>query len=101
MAIDIIAPRIDALVPTMQSLFTTHDLVGIIILNHREEWDRLVTSYRGTIERQEQKSVQQIGRYLGRNADRLRITQGRTIPDSRIEGLDHHTPRETTEWIPH
>ena len=102
MAINIILNTIHQVVPTLQRPFTTHILVEELVANHRTEWNDLVMSYRQAnrgIRQQEQIAVTQIGRYLGRNARNLGITQGRTLPDNRIDGLIEHIPIQTTEWL--
>ena len=86
----------------MQRPFTTHNLVERLIANHQTEWNNFVMSYRQAnrgIRHQEQIAVQQMGRYLGRNANRLGIIQGRTLPDNVINGLIEHVPIQTTEWL--
>lgn len=99
MAINLISNRIDELVRQLQSTpFTTHRLIDVLISNHSEDWEQLVRSYSGNRMVQEQKSVQQIGRYLGRYANRLGILQGETRNDSTINGLIGHNPQQTTEW---
>ncbi|GHV34745.1 hypothetical protein FACS1894178_2870 [Bacteroidia bacterium] len=49
------------------------------------------------IRHQEQIAVQQIGRYLGQNANRLGIIQGETFYDNVINGLTRHNPTQTTK----
>jgi len=102
MAINIISNRIDIVLSTIQKPFTTHTLVENLIDNHREVWNDFVMSYRQenrSIRVQEQIAVRQIGRYLGRNANRLNIRQEEPISNYRIIGLIEHIPRQTTEWL--
>ena len=102
MAINIISNRIDIVLSTIKKPFTTHTLVENLIENNTAEWHNFVMSYRQenrSIRVQEQIAVTQIGSYLGRNANRLNITQGNTIPDNRIIGLIEHIPLQTTEWL--
>lgn len=99
MAINIVSPTIDQLVQSIPKPFTSHTLISILIKNHKTEWEELVNSYTGNRLVQEQRAVQQIGRYLVNNAKRLEILQGRTIKDNTIEGLINHNPQETTEWL--
>lgn len=99
MAINIVSLLIDQLVQSIPKPFTSHYLISIIIKNHKTEWEKLVNNYTGNRLAQEQKAVQQIGRYLGNNAKRLKILKGRTIKDNTIEGLIGHNPQETTEWL--
>jgi hypothetical protein len=100
MAINLISHRIDELTQMQPRPFTTtHELISVIILRHRTEWEEFVNNYSGARAIQEQKSVQQIGCYLGRNARRLGVSQGRTIESSTIEGLNGHKPRQTTVWL--
>ena len=97
-----ISNRIDVVLSTIQKPFTTHTLVENLIANNRAVWNDFVMSYRQenrSIRVQEQIAVTQIGRYLGRNANRLNIRQGKTIPDKRIIGLIEHIPLQTTEWL--
>ncbi|MGB4577999.1 MAG: hypothetical protein WBI06_14035 [Paludibacter sp.] len=102
MAINIISNTIDNTILQFQRPFTTHTFIELLITNNRAEWNNFVMSYRQehrSIRVQEQIAVTQIGRYLGRNAKRLNIRQGRTIPDNRINGLIEHVPLQTTEWF--
>ena len=99
MAINLISHRIDELVHQLRlTPFTTHKLIEVLIINNNEEWEQLVSSYTGDRMRQEQKAVQQTGRYLGRNSNRLGISQGATRNDSTINGLFGHNPQRTTTW---
>lgn len=102
MAINIISNRIDIVLSTIKKPFTTHTLVENLIENNTAEWHNFVMSYRQenrSIRVQEQIAVTQIGSYLGRNANRLNIRQGNTIPNNRIIGLIEHNPLQTTEWL--
>jgi len=102
MAIKDISHIIDIVVPTIHNPFTTHTLVSNLIDNNRAAWNNFVMSYRQenrSIRVQEQIAVTQVGRYLGRNVNRLNIRQGITFPDNTIIGLIEHIPRQTTEWL--
>lgn len=102
MAITIISSTIDNIATTFQRPFTTHFLVERLISHHQPEWNNFVMSYRQVnrgIRHQEQIAVQQIGRYLGRNANRLGIIRQRTLLDNKINGLIEHVPIQTSEWI--
>lgn len=102
MGIRIISNTINSIVSTLPRPFTTHILVERLIANHSAEWNDFVMSYRQehrSIRVQEQIAVTQIGRYLGRNTKQLKIRQGQTIPDDKINGLIEHVPIQTTEWL--
>ena len=98
MSINIISHRISELVQSQTKPFTSHDLISILMQTHRVEWEQLVDSYTGERLRQEQKAVQQVGRYLCRYAEQLGVLRGRTM-SSAIENLSGHNSRETTEWL--
>ena len=97
--ITLISQRVENLVQNRPRPFTSHGVTTVLIADYNPEWQHFVGSYSGTRLVQERKAVQQLGRFLGRNANRLNISRGRTIPHPIIEGLTGHNPRETTEWL--
>jgi hypothetical protein len=99
MSINLISDTIDELVQQQPTSFSTHSLVSNLIKYHNHEWRQFVNEYSGNRLVQEQKAVQQIGRYLGRNANCLSIRQGRKITSTAIESLVGHNPQSTTEWL--
>lgn len=102
MSIDLISDTIERISVVLPRPFTTHNVVEELILNHRDEWNNFVNGYEQNernIATQEQIAVQQVGRYLGRNANNLGFAQRAQIPSNIIRGLSGHKPQRTTQWI--
>lgn len=97
--IQLISNRIDVIVRRQTELFTSHKIIELLMTQYRNEWDRFVGSYNGNQHLQEQKAVQQVGCYLGRNVTRLHLTNNGTTA-SQIATLCNHDSRQTTKYIP-